>query len=119
MCYSPNNSLYFASGGSDCLVKVWDFMETECVAALAGHSAPVLSVCFSPCGEYLASGGFDRAVIVWDLSSQTQIARLSNDHDGAVYCVTFSLDGTCLASSSSDTTIRLYSLHYYYSHAQQ
>jgi WD40 repeat protein len=77
----------------------------------------VLSVAFSPDGQWLATGSDDYLrgefarfagdVCLWDTASGVQLLRLSG-HRGSVWGVAFSPDGSRLASGSSDATVRVW-----------
>ena len=55
---------YLASGGAMHEVRVWRLPTGECMAALCGHTSPVLSIAFAPTG-ILASGSQDGEVLLW------------------------------------------------------
>jgi hypothetical protein len=49
-------------------IHLWDVLEGRQVGQLKGHEGGVVSLLFSPDGEYLFSGGTDTTVLTWDLS---------------------------------------------------
>ncbi len=76
-------------------------------ATLSGHTAPVISVAFSPDGKTLASASGDSTVKLWDVSTRQELATL-NEHKDSVHSVAFSPDGKTLASASGDSTVKLW-----------
>ncbi|MDE0481727.1 MAG: WD40 repeat domain-containing protein [Candidatus Poribacteria bacterium] len=73
------------------------------------------ALAFSPCGNYLASGtwwqeGMEKmAIRLWDVASGENIATLWG-HPTDIQSLTFSPDGTLLASGSFDGTIMLWDM---------
>lgn len=64
-----------ATGSTDRLVAFWDLREqTQAISLLlAGHTAPVSSVCAHPTAPLLlASGSYDSTVRIWDARSPKQ-----------------------------------------------
>lgn len=72
--FSPDGRL--AARGHGELIAVFDVATGQDRLELAGHTAAVKSVQFSPDGRLLFSGGGDGAVRIWDLQSGMERASL-------------------------------------------
>ena len=68
-----------------------------------GHWNAVTTLEFSPDGKTLASGGYDRRVLLWDVPSYEK-PRAILVHRGLVRSISFSPDGTQLATASGSAT---------------
>jgi WD40 repeat protein len=93
------------SGGEHRLVKVWDATTGAQVLELAGHTAPVQVVAYSPAGTRIASasGSFDGGAgltpgeaKVWEADSGRLLFTVAGTAKG-FNCVAFSPDGKRLA----------------------
>jgi WD40 repeat protein len=96
--------------GDDLRGFEWHFLQRVChgdLLMIKGHTGPVLSVAFSPHGQFLASGSSDRTVRIWEGNTGRQVLIL-RDHDGPVTSVAFSPNGRRLASGSVDKTVRIW-----------
>ncbi|KAJ7859499.1 WD40-repeat-containing domain protein, partial [Mycena olivaceomarginata] len=78
---------------------------------MAGHTALVLSVAFSPDGSQLVSAAEDGSIRVWDVQSRTGLTLVQFvGHSGAVNSVIYTVDGERVVSGSRDGTIRIWSI---------
>lgn len=68
---------------------------------LSSHTAPVLSIAFSPTSNLLATGSFDESAIVWDVRRGAVLRRLPA-HAEAVWCVGWDGEGGVVITGSGD-----------------
>jgi WD40 repeat protein len=121
VAFSPDGDT-LASGGHDQTVRLWSAAQGRQVHTLRGHTDNVQSVAFSPDGMLLASGGADNTVRLWSVSDGRLIRTLRGhagqkgdmfnllftSYTSGVQDITFSPDGTVLASAGSDGTVQLW-----------
>ena len=113
VAFSPDGRI-LASGDQEGRIKLWDVETGNDVATIKAHAKEVSSVMFSPDGAMLASGAGDDTVKLWDVETKEtiatrfkrfvtrrQIATLRGIM-GYVESVTFSPDGTILATGSPE-----------------
>jgi WD40 repeat protein len=111
-----------ATGGWDKAVRIWTVGSAgtfKCEWTLSGHNDPVRSVCFSPCGTKIVSGGGcgqtgggneDFSIRIWDAETGTQIGSPLTGHSCPVLSVAWNNDGSKLASSSKDRTVKIWAV---------
>ncbi|KAL4432056.1 hypothetical protein ABPG74_017792 [Tetrahymena malaccensis] len=58
---------YFVTGGSEQIVKIWDFATGKLIAQGRGHSGCINTVSFSPDNKQVISGGRDGNILVWNV----------------------------------------------------
>ncbi|MHC5596893.1 MAG: nSTAND1 domain-containing NTPase [Nostoc sp.] len=103
--FSPDGKI-LAIASADKTVKLWSVSNGLLQKTLLGHSAGVSSVAFSPDGQ-IASASEDKTVRLWRRDGT--LLRSIPAHNAGVLSVNFSHDGQTLASTSADSTIKLWS----------
>lgn len=111
----------FVTGGSDNLVKIWNFNPTtatyENICTLTGHSDWVRDVAWSPTPlskSYIASASQDRTVRIWTLPSSGDMSDAKAwkceelNFDVVVWRVSWSMAGNVLAVSGGDNRVSLW-----------
>ena len=78
-----------------------------CQSTLKAHSSLVLSVSWSPCGQWLASGGADKMVYIYDAKT-FEVKWPLKAHSGWVKAVAWSPCGQWLTSGGHDKMIYVY-----------
>jgi small GTP-binding protein len=99
---------WLASVSLDSVLRVWD-SETgtdKWVQERAGNSQ-INSIVWRPNQPLLASCGFDSKIKIWDGITGHQLQILEG-HTDDVTSVSFSFDGSLLASKSNDNTTRIW-----------
>ncbi|CAK9088859.1 unnamed protein product [Durusdinium trenchii] len=96
-------------------VSVWAISRPGLTAELQTrlmHEADAFALCFHPARQELAVALANGMVILWDLVEGQQRASLQG-HSGKVFSISFSADGTRLASASGDATAKVWSCKTY------
>ncbi|WVQ68988.1 uncharacterized protein L199_007199 [Kwoniella botswanensis] len=82
----------------------------EPLKTLIGHTAPVLSISFSPKSNLLVTGSFDESAIIWDVR-RGKILRNLPAHADAIWCVGWDHEGAMVLTASADGLIRLWDVN--------
>src|SRR5262245_23938741 len=103
---------WLATSGTDAVVRLWSMETMQQVAALDGHTRPVLTVAFSPDSKLVATGGGDQTVRLWEVREGTLKERATlTGHQGTLWGVAFSPDSKRLASAGgADKSVRIWDL---------
>jgi WD40 repeat protein len=124
MCcsYSPDGKM-IATGAMDNTVRLWKAETGEEVGVL-DHPSAVVSVCFEPVdSQRLATVCWYDNVRIWDVATQSLVLKFKVTDAQHVNHVTFSPDGTTLATAHGDGLVGLWNsqsgqqLHAIHGHA--
>ncbi|ORX34390.1 WD40-repeat-containing domain protein [Kockovaella imperatae] len=109
---SPD-SLYLATASDDNTILVFHTTSTSTarhptpLRRLVGHTAPVLSVAFSPKSNLVVSGSIDESAIIWDVRGG-RVLRTLPAHSDMVWTVGWDNEGGMVITGSADGLIRLW-----------
>jgi WD40 repeat protein len=107
LAFSGDNRL-LAGGGSDGIVRVWDYRRHRLVLTLGPQRGWIRGITFVPIGAALAVAGEDRTVSVWNqLATSTQPKVLAG-HGDRIWSIAASPQRPLLATASDDQTIRIW-----------
>ena len=84
-----------------CEIKIIDSDDGSVWKVLRGHKKNVKTAVFSPDGTKVASASYDGTVILWDISDNEVTLTSLNGHSITPLDVSFSPDGSLLATASA------------------
>ena len=102
------NGNWLLSASKDQSIKVTDIRVMKELQIFKGHEMEVNTISWHPSiEEMFCSAGADRSMIYW-LVGQNKNYVMKNSHDKEIFDLSFNEVGNLLASSSNDTTIKLW-----------
>lgn len=104
---------WFATGGPDQRIAVWDARSGLLMRTLDGSTGPVTALAFSPNGRFLAVASGDRTeerprgienrIVLWDLTDGRAERQIGQGHQiGQILALAFSPDGDMLVAGRQD-----------------
>ena len=103
IAFSPNSKL-FAYVSSPEEVMISNIKTGEDIACLTGHTDPLHTLLFSPCGQYLASASRAASVQVWDIQDESLI-MIPKNYGGNRVRLAYSPDETLRVADIYDDKV--------------
>lgn len=107
-CAWNKNGNWFATGGKDSMLKIYDIRVMKEMESFRGHNCDVCSLAWHPQHEsLLASGGYNGSIIYWLVGQNqvihSQIVHLSSplfEINNIHYCTVDGSYGNCFSTSN-------------------
>jgi WD40 repeat protein/tRNA A-37 threonylcarbamoyl transferase component Bud32 len=112
VAFSPDGKT-LASSSDDATVKLSEVGSGRLLNTLVGHTAGIVHIAFSPDGRVLASASYyggDATVQLWDVATGENLRTVTKTPSQVPEAVTFSPDGTILATGHYDGLIQIWQL---------
>jgi WD40 repeat protein len=107
--FSPDGSL-LASTNAQNLIKLWDVHKHTAAGEPFQANADLTAVRFSPDGRLIAAGTTTGTVLLFDVASRRLLGEPLSGHNGTVFSITFTADGTHLVSAGRDGRVLLWNI---------
>jgi WD40 repeat protein/DNA-binding SARP family transcriptional activator len=112
LAFDPTGTLLATSHVDGGYAEIWELATRERKATLVGHSGRVGDVAWSPdpARDWIATAGNDGTIRLWNATNWTTELVLRG-HEGLVWQVRFSADGSRLVSVGPDGRVRVWAMN--------
>ncbi|CAO3648058.1 unnamed protein product [Cunninghamella blakesleeana] len=101
---------YFATGGEDRKIKLYDSYKVNNVTNYTGALQAITCIDFNKTDDYLVACSTDHISRVWNLSTKRIVHTLTG-HISKVYAARFTMDSQRVISASHDRTLKIWDLN--------
>ncbi|KAF9968757.1 hypothetical protein BGZ70_008388 [Mortierella alpina] len=101
LAVDPSGEIVCAGAQNTFEIYVWSVQTGKLLDILAGHTAPISCLAFSPTAQFLASSSWDRSIRTWDVFGRGKSVE-SFTHMSEVLALAFRPDGKELCGSTLD-----------------
>ncbi|KAF9103242.1 hypothetical protein BGX29_003624 [Mortierella sp. GBA35] len=101
LAVDPSGEVVCAGAQNTFEIYVWSVQTGKLLDILAGHTAPISGLAFSPTAQFLASSSWDRSIRTWDVFGRGKSVE-SFTHLSEVLALAFRPDGKELCGSTLD-----------------
>ena len=109
--FRPTRPFRIITGGEDNIVGIYEGPPFKFKFQLEEHNKYVQSVRFSPNGELFASGGFDGKIYLYKANDYSLVGEIGSPaHNGGVYAIYWSPNGSKLLSASGDRAVKIWDI---------
>ncbi|KAM6164324.1 coronin-6 isoform 1-T1 [Rhynchocyon petersi] len=113
--WCPHNDNVIASASDDTTIMVWQIPDytpvrniTEPIITLEGHSKRVGIITWHPTARnVLLSAGGDNVIIIWNVGTGEVLLSLDDMHPDVIHSVCWNSNGSLLATTCKDKTLRI------------
>lgn len=99
---SPNER-YFATGGLDRTIKIWDITLGKQIKSIDAHNYEINHLAYNPGGRYLASVSEDSTIKIWNTFTYGLMNTIRTPKEHRY--IAFSPDGKTLLSAGKDSSL--------------
>ena len=112
LAFRPDDQI-LASASADRTIKLWNVKTGARTDTLSQPLKEQHTVLFSKDGKRLFAGGVDNRIRIWEISklateTSNPILETRFAHEGTILNLALSLDGTTLASTADDQTVKIW-----------